>query len=426
MKHQYLSIRALAGGDVELLCYGPIGGWPEDGGICARDVAMALQGQHPGRIAMRINSPGGDAFEGIAIYNLLKQNPARVEVQIDGVAASAASVVAMAGDEITMAENALMMMHDPWNFAVGNAEDLRAQADSLDRTAEMLARTYAAKCGKSPEEMRKMMSAETWLMAEEAVAMGLADKTTAAEQIAACAMPTEWAERYRNVPAVLLEVATNPHNDSGRRPAKAADAAEHKTMPFLTTLLAALALQDGADEPAIVAAITGLKSKAARLDELEGLTGKTGPEALGTVKAWQASAEQAEQLKAEKDALELEGQKRDFASALADGKKAGACKLTPATEKHFQDKFDAAENKAGQIVELKSFLAVAPVVLPTAAQKPQENVGDAASKHNGKSFDEMTPIERHRLHSESPEIYAEMRAQSRIAKPTPEYRVEQQ
>ena len=138
-------------------------------------------------INLHINSPGGSVFDGVAIYNSLKSHPARVEVDVDSVAASIASLIAMSGDEIRMAENAMMMIHDPMGFAMGAAEDMRKTADLLDQVKGVIASTYAKRTGKKESEVMTMMSEETWMTASEAMNEGFADSTTAEQRIAACA-----------------------------------------------------------------------------------------------------------------------------------------------------------------------------------------------------------------------------------------------
>ena len=130
------------------------------------------------RIDIYINSYGGDVFEGTAIYNQLKRHPARKVVHVDGFACSIASVIAMAGDEVIMPRNTLMMIHNMWMFACGNAAELRKAADDLDVINTAGRQAYLQKAGdKLPEEeLARMMDAETWLTAERCVELGLADR----------------------------------------------------------------------------------------------------------------------------------------------------------------------------------------------------------------------------------------------------------
>ena len=170
------------------------------GGISARQFADDIKGLGTvDKILLRVNSEGGDVFDGIAMYNVLKRHPARVEADIDGMAASIASVIVMAADEIRMADNAMLMIHDPWAGAVGDAAQLRDLANRLDQVKDNLIGTYAARTGIDRERLADWMAAETWFTAADAVEAGFATSVTPALQIAACADLT----RFRNVPATL-------------------------------------------------------------------------------------------------------------------------------------------------------------------------------------------------------------------------------
>lgn len=161
--------------EAEIWIYEEIGaGW--FGGLSAKQFADDLKALGKvEKITVRLNSPGGDVFDGIAIYNILKSNPARVTVNIDGLAASIASVIAMAGDEITMAENALMMIHEAWTIAMGNAGDFREIADRLEKVNGVIRDTYARQSGDkaSADTITGLMAAETWMTAQEALDYGL-------------------------------------------------------------------------------------------------------------------------------------------------------------------------------------------------------------------------------------------------------------
>jgi len=166
-------------------------------------------------INLHINSPGGDVFDGIAIGNMIKQHKAQVNCYIDGVAASIASVIAMSGDTIFMPSNAMMMVHNPWSFAYGNAADFRKQADDLDHIADSLKQVYLEKSGDKLdlETITQLMDAETWLSAQEAFDYGLCDKILSANQ-AAASISQEWAGRYKNVPKALIDPSTEPEKRS--------------------------------------------------------------------------------------------------------------------------------------------------------------------------------------------------------------------
>jgi ATP-dependent Clp endopeptidase proteolytic subunit ClpP len=172
-------------------------------------------------IDLHINSPGGEVFEGLAIYNALKDHPARVHVQVDGVAASIASVVAMAGDDIVMPKTAMMMIHDPYGFAAGTAADMQSMAATLEKVKGTLVAAYAERARADEERIVKMMSEETWLTAEEAVALGLADEVLPAARSAKAYMPAHFWNSYRNIPNKFKPAANrqpdnpDPADDAG-------------------------------------------------------------------------------------------------------------------------------------------------------------------------------------------------------------------
>lgn len=157
---------------LELLIYGPIGGWDVD----ASEVAYRLTRTEAETIKVRLNSPGGSAFDGVAIMNSLTGHKAHVVVEVDGLAASAASIIAMAGDEVVMRPGSEMMIHEAHVLAMGEAEDLRKVADMLDKTNGSMAQVYADRTGGDVETWREAMREETWFTADEAVAVGLADR----------------------------------------------------------------------------------------------------------------------------------------------------------------------------------------------------------------------------------------------------------
>lgn len=154
----------------EIVMYGGVG-WDID----AQGVLAALKDVE-GDVTVRMNSGGGDAFEGVAIKNVLRSHPGDVTVIVEGLAASAASVIAVGGaDRLIMRPGAELMIHDAWTFADGNAADLEKTAADLERTSQAMAEIYAEKAGTSADVMRQMMRDETWFSAQEAVDAGLAD-----------------------------------------------------------------------------------------------------------------------------------------------------------------------------------------------------------------------------------------------------------
>ncbi|WP_294981644.1 head maturation protease, ClpP-related [uncultured Microbacterium sp.] len=160
----------------EVLIYEQIGESFWGGGVSAKQFAEDFAAITAPNINVRINSPGGSVFDGQAIFNAIDRHPSKVTTHIDGLAASIASVIALAGDEVVMASNALYMIHDPWAAAVGDASEMRKTADLLDKIAGQLVDTYAAKSGQDPADIAEAMHAETWYTAAEALDLGLIDR----------------------------------------------------------------------------------------------------------------------------------------------------------------------------------------------------------------------------------------------------------
>jgi len=156
-------------------------------GLSAKKFVDDLKGITSKNIKLRINSPGGSVFDGLAIYNALRAHPARVTTRIEGVAASIASVIALAGDHVTAADASFVMIHNPWGMAIGNAQDMRDTADVLDKLGNTIAEIYARKTGDSVAEMLEKMSDETWYSGSEALEAGLIDEVYDTEEIAAAA-----------------------------------------------------------------------------------------------------------------------------------------------------------------------------------------------------------------------------------------------
>ena len=129
-------------------------------------------------IKVRINSNGGDVFAGITIYNLLKDYKGSIEVKVDGIAASAGSIIAIAGDTVDAGVNGMMMIHPPWTYTSGSSKDLRAVADDLEKIESSIVATYMTKFKGTEDELRALMEAESYLTAEECIALGFADEIT--------------------------------------------------------------------------------------------------------------------------------------------------------------------------------------------------------------------------------------------------------
>lgn len=214
MTQKWFEIKAAAAKDggaakvAEIYIYGNIGDrWNEDG-VIASEMVREIAALDAEQITLRINSYGGSVTDGLAIYNALKRHPATVDVQIDGVAISCASYIAMAGDTITMATNAQMMIHAPWTYAYGNAAELRDQADILDRYSKAMTSAYADKSGLAFDEALALISdgKDHWYSADEALAAGFADAVGDEVAVAASLASTFDLTRFKQAaPAASLQ-----------------------------------------------------------------------------------------------------------------------------------------------------------------------------------------------------------------------------
>lgn len=196
------SIKAKANAEADVYIYEDVGaGW--FGGVTAKQFADDLKavGQVE-TINLRINSAGGDVFDGLAIYRLLVDHKAKVVTYVDGLAASIASVIAMAGQEINISEAGFVMIHDAWGLTMGNAEDMRRMADLLDTTSGSIGDVYVARTKNSAKDVRKWMADETWFTGKEAVENGFADTLVANLKVAARLDPAK--HKFKHAPANLV------------------------------------------------------------------------------------------------------------------------------------------------------------------------------------------------------------------------------
>ena len=208
--NSWYTIRARASG-TEVLIYDEIGAY----GVTAKGFLAELGAlPNDAAIDLRLNSPGGSVFDAVAIYNALKRHPGEITVWIDGIAASAASYIAMAGNEVVMPENAFLMIHDPSGLAMGTAEDMRSTAEALDKVKGSLIQGYAAKSGKSDDDIAALMAAETWLDAKDALDCGFIDRIAEPVKLVA----SFDVARFRNAPPEVVEAATEAEEPSTTEP----------------------------------------------------------------------------------------------------------------------------------------------------------------------------------------------------------------
>lgn len=177
------SIRAAADEGPTISIYDRIGESYDGEGVTAKRISAALRSIGARDVTVNVNSPGGDFFQGVAIYNLLREHKAKVTVKVMGIAASAASIIAMAGDEVLMGDGAFLMIHNAWAMAIGNRHDMMAASEQLAPFDAAMAQVYAARSGQSVVDAAAMMDKETWLGAAQAVEDGFATGLITREQI---------------------------------------------------------------------------------------------------------------------------------------------------------------------------------------------------------------------------------------------------
>ncbi|MGP5106524.1 head maturation protease, ClpP-related [Pseudomonas helleri] len=194
---------------IEVYVYGEIGTWGITANQFVRDLAALDDGVSP--IVVAFNSVGGDLFDGLAIHNALSRLGERCTARVDALAASAASVAVCGAHKVVIASNAMLMIHNPWTYAAGDAEDLRKVATALDQALEAIIAAYKAKAPDIDEvELRRLVNAETWLTANEAVALGLADSVGEGVSVKACLGQGGALQRYQHAPQALLAQLEEP------------------------------------------------------------------------------------------------------------------------------------------------------------------------------------------------------------------------
>lgn len=344
----------VADGIAVLRLYDPIDSWGEFWGVSAKEFIDALDSlpKDTSEIHVHINSPGGEVFEGIAILNALRAHEAKIVTVVDGLAASAASFIAMAGDEVVMLRNSELMIHDAWGACVGNAADMQKMADELGHFSDNLADVYAAKAGGTVAEWRAVMAAETWFSADEAVAAGLADRidNLGTDEDSSKAKArfdlSVFAHAGRaNAPAPKTPVASAP----GSAAAGGTSTEEEVGMSdsLLEGLREQLGLSADADEATVLA-----KNKEA-LDALEALNDTKDsdipPAALAEITRLSTDLAALTAANAKRDKDEL------FASWLREGK------TSPAEREQLEVMYDAAPEQTKALVNARAVGSVVPV-----------------------------------------------------------------
>lgn len=252
--NSWFRMQASADNEADIYIYDEIGYW----GVTARQFVNDLKALGDiTHINLHINSPGGDVFDGIAIFNSLKHHGAAITVHIDGLAASMASVIAMVGNPVIMPENTMMMIHKPWGFAGGDADDMRDYADLLDKVESVLIPAYAEKTGKTTDEIAAMLDDETWMDGKECLAHGFADQVTTSLQAMAC-IQSKRIEDFEKMPNSIRNMITPPRNTTQREPQQPQVAATTTPAPVSTSDEATIRAQVLAEQKNRVNAINDL------------------------------------------------------------------------------------------------------------------------------------------------------------------------
>lgn len=366
-----------AGTSADVYVYDTIGGWF---GLTADDFVRDVASLDVDQIVLHLNTPGGDASEGVAIANVLRAHRARVVVRVDGMAASAGSVIAMAGDEVVMGIGAQMMVHDAWGYAQGDAAEMAAAQRMLDSTSDALATTYAARAGGTPIEWRAVMRGEAWYTAEEAVTAGLADRVAAADE-------TGTAEGEQVTPGSSLggwwglwdslrspdRFDLSAYNYAGRDhapappipaatggPVQEGSPAVAFTDEQLTTMRQELGLADDADEAAIVDAVTAAAAETPPADPLPEGTVVVDSTQLAELRASAARGVEAHARQ------EREDRERLVDAAVGDGR------IPPARREAWLAALEADPGSADTLAKLAPGLVpVGPAIGSSAAGAPE-------------------------------------------------------
>jgi ATP-dependent Clp protease, protease subunit len=423
-----------ASGDVlELTMLDIVGeDWWTGGGITSKGVQAKLSAFPKAKtIKILLNSPGGDAFEGLAIQALLRRHGARVEVEIVGLAASAASVIAMAGDSIAMHEGSMFMVHEPWTFAVGDAAEMRDTAAFLDKVNASALDVFERRTGRARAELAKIVSDETWMTAHEAVEAkfatnvisGAAPEPVAKARAAAQAFMSAQRRPQQRQREELPAPATTNQPATPALPPVAASTGSNPEGPNEMTLpkkiQAALNLADDADDAAAEAAIGKLKASAKTGNDIELLLSETGPAATGVVRALLAERENNATLAAEVGKLKVVNARRSFDSAkkLAQDER----RLSPHQIKQFEDRFvkasadttitDPAARAEEIAEEFASFVKASPknAIGGSVAIPLGDNGELGVLLHDGKKFEQLKPMQRADLKKSNEPLYNAMR-----------------
>jgi len=386
------------------------------GGAIAEDLAAALEfAPNAEDIDVDLESRGGDFFEGVRMYQLLSEHPAKVHVSIGSIAASAASVIAMAGDDIAMHETSTTLVHAARCPIFGTAEEMRKRADTLDTLTEAMVTAYSARTGKSADDIRSLMSEEKYLSAKEALALGLCTEIRKAKKGVRAIDESEvraGIEAMRTqtmVSATALQIAAIA-------PPKQTQPSKGKEQPKMdpNLILADLGLPEGATTDTISAFAASAKGAAeANAKIFAALDVDSLDKAVGAIEAFKGLAERATKAEAELQAIRSETAKAKHEALVASA-------LDPNSSSQHAGKLTPAEKTWALSVStetLEGFLAVAPAVLKGDGKREPKASNGASSKEakevapqwNGKTYAQLSNSERFALADENQELFNEMR-----------------
>lgn len=400
MSRMVFALRAEDTDTAEIEIYDDIGKNPFGGGISAKDVRDRLVASSASTIRLRVNSRGGDVVDGFAMFNALnevREEGKRVEVDIDSLAASMATVVAMASDEVRIAKNAMFMIHNPFMMATGDADELRKQADMLEHYQNTIADAYVERSnGKlAKAQALKMMEEETWLTADEAEKYGLVDAVKGSSQ------PEELARAVARVDLASLKLprAFAAAIDRAKKPPPKRIAAQSENFSI------DLKSRERATLAAIgVASVEEAKAAVTLLGKIEHALGAKGDDAHAVALAWST---ELPELRARVEELAAQAETNTEAAALdaviAKGKDQG--RLSPAREKTVRDAYASGNvNLKGAETLVASY-----GVIPGLARTGTPPVTNHANTWNGKTYNDLKPAERAALKRENPELSTAMR-----------------
>lgn len=311
------------GTDGELHIYGDIGEswWGE--GISAKMVAESLKELKDGNstnLHVYINSLGGNVFDGMAIHNQIKRwDSGKVTVHVDGIAASAASLIAMSGTRIHMGTGSMMMIHEPSSFAMGKSADMREAAVKLEKITEELVDVYTTRTKSPNDKVRQLMRDETWLTSKDAIKEGFADAEESGElKVAATGSASKWFNHYKHVPNSVL-AASQAFPERLKKEEKEMNNAD---------LARILGLSENSTDQVLLSEVSSLLSSTREL--LAATGSKTSNEARGVILAWKESADKVASLTTQLATFQAINIEREVTSlvdnAVRDGKIAPALK----------------------------------------------------------------------------------------------------